>query len=329
MSDFVTIEEITPYCQDFTRQQLEQAKDICDTYRLTPVKRQVHFNLRNTKDANGGWTKIVSFMVTVDGLRGIAERGGSYEGQVGPFWCGPDGQWVDVWLQDTPPAAAKIGVYKKNFRDALYAVAKFEEYKQTDKQGNVTGMWVKMPATMIAKCAEALAIRRAFPDEVGGIYTTEEMQQAEKTPDSHVVNEPQITEDDQKLQRDLFYEISIASDDYRCDEIIELADELPDLLKDAVLQQAETRKTQIENGVAVKPAWGFLNVSEATKFAALAKENIDTMPLQELGEWLADNDHKLKAIDYMLKAKKYIVDGKAPYQRLSELYKRRMEQKND
>lgn len=180
MTDSITEADIRPYCEGFNKEQLSQALNICNTYQLTPVKRQVHFSLRNKKDGNGNWTKVMSFLVTVDGLRGIAERGGAYEGQAGPFWCGPDGKWVDVWLKDDLPAAAKIGVYKKNFREPLTAVAKFEEYKQTDKQGNVTGLWVKMPATMIAKCAEALAIRRAFPDETSGIYTVEEMQQAEK-----------------------------------------------------------------------------------------------------------------------------------------------------
>lgn len=180
MTEFITKEELKPYCAGFSDAQLTQAKNICDSCQLTPTKRQVHFSLRNKKDESGGWTKELTFLVTVDGLRGIAERGGAYQGQVGPFWCGSDGVWKDVWLSNEPPAAAKIGVYKTNFREALYAVAKFDEYKQTTKDGNVTGMWLKMPATMVAKCAEALAIRRAFPDETSGIYTVEEMQQAEK-----------------------------------------------------------------------------------------------------------------------------------------------------
>lgn len=179
MTEFsITIDELRPYCKGFNDKELQQAQQICLEYRLTPVKRQIHIEKRWTKNGD-----VISPLVTIDGLRGIAERSDKYEGQVGPLWCGKDGKWVDVWLENTPPLAAKVGVHKKGFRDALYAVAKFEEYKQTytDKTTKKTmlgGVWGKMPDLMVAKCAEALALRRAFPDELGGLYTKEEMAQA-------------------------------------------------------------------------------------------------------------------------------------------------------
>lgn len=155
---------------------VQQAIAICKELALSPTRRQICFMVRY----DGREKKnVFSHMITVDGLRTIAERSGKYQGQEGPFWCGEDGVWRDVWLDHKkPPVAAKVGVYKQGFQAPLYAVAKFEEYKQTTQDGGLTMMWKKMPDLMVAKCAESLALRKAFPDELGGIYSHEEMMQS-------------------------------------------------------------------------------------------------------------------------------------------------------
>ena len=108
-------------------------------------------------------------LCTIDGLRIVAERSSKYAGQTPALWCGNDGVWKDVWLEKTPPAACKVGVMRSDFAEPLYAVARFDSYNQG------TSYWTSMPDIMISKCAEALALRRAFPARLSGCYSDAEI----------------------------------------------------------------------------------------------------------------------------------------------------------
>jgi hypothetical protein len=107
----------------------------------------------------------------IDGLRSIAERTGQLDGSQS-YWCGPDGAWVDVWLDSKPPAAAKTILHRKGASHPFVGVARFADYNAGQ------GLWSKMPSVMIAKCSEAQALRRAFPADLSGVYSTDEMDQA-------------------------------------------------------------------------------------------------------------------------------------------------------
>lgn len=167
---------------EFSREQLDTIKrtvalgtsdvefrlfiEMCKSSGLDPFRKQIYAIVRGNK---------MTVQVGIDGLRAIAARSGEYEGQIGPFWCGEDGVWRDCWLASKPPAAAKVGVLRRGFKEPLWAVARFASYAQEN-------LWKRMPEVMIAKVAEALALRKAFPESTSGLYEPSELDQADQQP---------------------------------------------------------------------------------------------------------------------------------------------------
>lgn len=154
----------------------------CARTGLDPIARQIYSIARKSK----GQLKW-QIQISIDGARLVAERTGQYEGQTTPEFTADGVTWTQVWLSSEPPKAARVGVYRRGFREALYAVALWDAYVQTkdewkngSRTGNVivTEMWQKMGPLMLAKCAEMLALRKAFPQDLSGLYSSEEMAQA-------------------------------------------------------------------------------------------------------------------------------------------------------
>lgn len=157
-------------CKGSTNDEFELFLYACQRTGLDPFIRQIHA-VKRWDSALG--KNVMAVQTGIDGYRLIAERTGKYmpgkectyvyDNSGGIFSCtayvkrlGPDGVWHEI----------------------SHTVF-FTEYAGLKKDGSLTGMWHNKKHIMISKCAEAACLRKVFPAEMSGIYTKEEMEQAD------------------------------------------------------------------------------------------------------------------------------------------------------
>lgn len=161
------------YAPGATEVEFKMLLEVARLRRLNPFLKQLHFVKRKSKDRNDRWVEVWTSQVSIDGLRAIAQRTGLYDGQDEPtFERDKDGLIL----------SARVCVYRKDWSRPAVGVARWSEYVQTKQDGTPTKFWDTMPHVMIGKCAEALALRKAFPEDLAGIFTDEEMEQADNAP---------------------------------------------------------------------------------------------------------------------------------------------------
>ena len=145
---------------------------------LDALSRQIYCIHRNTKLPNGSYGKKMTIQTSIDGFRVIAERSGTYAGQSEPIFTTDANGNLE---------SCKISVFrfKGDIRyEAAVGVAYWSEYVQTDKSGNPMGLWGSKPRIMLAKVCESIALRKAFPQDLSGLYTGDELPEeiVEKSP---------------------------------------------------------------------------------------------------------------------------------------------------
>lgn len=146
---------------------------VCKRTGLDPLRRQVYAVKRKEKKPDGSWGEAMSIQTGIDGYRLIAETTGRYApGREPSYAYDKDGKIVS--------ATAYV---KKQTIDGTWheiaATAFWHEYVQKKSDGAPTRFWLQMGHNQLAKCAEALCLRKAFPGDLSGLYTQEEMQQAD------------------------------------------------------------------------------------------------------------------------------------------------------
>lgn len=148
---------------------------------LDPLARQIYaIHRKSGTNRDGSDRYQMTIQTGIDGYRALADRTGEYAGSDDPVYDTEDAD---------QPNKATVTVWRwvKGVRCPFTATARWKEYAQkyTDRRtGEVTltGKWADMPYNQLAKCAEALALRKAFPAQLAGAYVEDEMDQADNPP---------------------------------------------------------------------------------------------------------------------------------------------------
>lgn len=162
---------------NLTDAEFELFAQVCYRTGLDPFTRQI-YAIKRRQRQNGQWVERMTIQTGIDGYRVTAERTGEYVGGDAPKYgaackCKDDKLGAHpVWAEVTVRRMKGEHIFTTAER------ADFHEYAVLTYDGHPQGLWAKMPRRMLAKCAEALALRRAFPSLLHGVYTAEEMEQA-------------------------------------------------------------------------------------------------------------------------------------------------------
>jgi len=192
--------------KDLNHVEFDMYIAVCRRVGLDPFRKQIYANVYNRDKPD---KRQVVFITSVDGFRAVAARNRNYR---------PDEEEPEITYEeaakgpDNPRGIVKavVTVWKMDESghwSPIKGVARWEEFAPVKEGGSWedtgsvwedTGkpkkafkpdgtfvldpdakFWRKMPAHMLAKCAEVQALRKGWPEDLSGIYAPEEMAQAD------------------------------------------------------------------------------------------------------------------------------------------------------
>lgn len=163
-------------------ESIVMAVEYCRARKLDVLKKPCHIVPMKVKDQ---WRDVI--MPSIYEQRTTAFRTGEMAGQDEPVF----GENIEH-LGVTAPEWCRVTVYRLvgGQRYAFSHTEYFVEACATAKKDGkefINSMWRKRPRGQLAKCAEAGALRKAFPDELGGIIAAEEVQESPSSAEAHPV----------------------------------------------------------------------------------------------------------------------------------------------
>ncbi len=233
-------------CKGVSNEEFEVFLMACAKTQLDPFMKQIYAVKRKMRKPDGSWGESMTIQTGIDGYRLIAERTGAYA-------PGPEPTYA---MDDQGRLMSATAYIKKMTKDGTWhtvsASAYIDEYCQKTKDGHAMGLWSSMPRTMLAKCAESQALRKAFPSEMSGVYTKEEMQQAEVEVYIPKISSDQaaeltmiLAECDDKYRAWVFDHLR---KQFKTDNLCDLPAEIFDRMKTAAIKNMEENFTRQRRG---------------------------------------------------------------------------------
>lgn len=180
--------------KDTTYDEFNMFIHVCKTMSLDPLRKQIHCIVYNKKNPQ---KRSTAFITGIDGFRAIADRSGCYRPDDAPPRFEIDKEAADPDTNPLGLVSATVKAFKRDQNGEWFPIvasAYWEEFaplkeiweydeargqKAPSGRFSLEGNWKKMARVMLAKCAEAQALRKGWPEDLSGIYSQEEMKVVE------------------------------------------------------------------------------------------------------------------------------------------------------